>query len=249
MPYIINLSTIHAYSIDETVSAFAKICNKYSRGCLQCTPHFFRNGTNYLWVMAQYKWHYKSLIEPYKLGRISTEQFLDNLAQIFYFLNGMDIDRRNNLLREAWNASIQMNEMTRERFVQVMEMAKTEPVYLISNTNELNIQAVLDCFRQNFPELSFNERIDTNIKDDKNPVEILPNVFLCLSYRYKAFKTEYPTTGNLLEELIQHTGRHVTVVSQYENDLKKASELGVTETHKAQDFFGRYYSMEATPLI
>jgi hypothetical protein len=238
MSLIVNLSTTHDYSIDETVAGFVKLCNKYSHGCLQSMPRFFQNGTNYMWVMAQYHLNYKSLIEPYKLGDISTAQFLDNLTEIFYFMKDLDADVRNNLLTEAWNASIKISENTQDRLNQLVIKAKSEPVYLISNTNELNVQAIFNLFKEQYPELKFKEGINISIKNDKEPVEILPNIFLCLSYRYKTFKTENLTTVSLLEELVKHNeGQDITVVSQFAGDLKKAEQLGITNIQKAEDFF------------
>ncbi|KTD22294.1 Uncharacterised protein [Legionella lansingensis] len=246
MGLIVNLSTIHDYSINETVSAFVRLCNQYSYGCLQCMPGFFQTGTNYAWVMAQYKLKYKSLIEPYKLGNISTEDFLDNLAEIFYFMDDMSTGERNKLLKEAWNASIKMSEHTQDRLRQLVEKAASEKVYLISNTNELNIQAILDLFKEQYPDLPFKEKIDISIQDNKEPVEILPNIYLCLSYRFKTFKSENVTTVSLVEELVkENQDEEFTVVSQYAGDLKKAEQLGIIHIQKAEEF----YFSEATDLL
>ncbi len=238
MSLIVNLSTTHDYSINETVSAFVKLCNDHSQGCMQSMPRFFQNGTNYAWVMAQYQLNYKSLIEPYRLGKITTEQFLKNLAEIFYFMKDMEVHNRNALLVEAWNASIKMSGATQGRFSQLVEKAESEPVYLISNTNELNVKAILDLFKQEYPNLQFNKEIDISIENNKEPIEILPNIFLCLSYRYKTFKTDNVTTGSILEELVQQNRREsFTIVSQYAGDLKKAEQLGIAAVQKAEEFY------------
>lgn len=236
MTIIVNLSTTHDYSIQETLSRFVKLCNKYSEGCLQCTPGFFQTGTNYAWVMAQYQWHYKSLIEPYRLGHITTDKFLDNLAKIFYFMD--DFPGKERLLTRAWNASIKLSDTTQDRFLQLVKHAEHQPVYLISNSNELNVEAILSLFLHHHPELEFNRDIDTTIKYSTKPVEILPNVFLCLSYRYNTFKTDH-----LLEQLVQGQDvADITVVSQYADDLKKAQQLGIDDIQSPDWFYGEQVS-------
>ena len=75
MPLVVNLSTLHDYSFLETVGAFSELCQKHSNGCLQSMPGFFQYGSNYAWVMGEYLAKNPSLIEPYKLGSISTEDF------------------------------------------------------------------------------------------------------------------------------------------------------------------------------
>lgn len=246
MTLIVNLSTIHDYSITETASAFAKLCNKFSGGCLQCMPGLFQHGTNYAWVMAQYQLNYKSHIEPYRLGNISTDEFLQNLAEIFYFMdeeNDMGIHERNRRLAKAWNASIKMSPRTDYRLCQLAERAQSEPVYLISNTNELNMQVILDLFIRENPDLVFNN-VDINIRKNREPLEILPNVFLCLSYQFKTFKSEAVTTGTILEELVtRNSGQHITVVSQFEGDRNKSRQLKIMDVQTDEEF---YHSASAT---
>lgn len=237
MIFIVNLSTTHDYSIDETVAAFVQLCNQYSEGCLQSMPGFFQSWTNYAWVMAKYQTNYASLIEPYKLGKISTEEFLGNLSKIFYFMNEMDKSKRNSLLTDAWNASIKVSEKTQGRLSLLVKEAETSPVYLISNTNELNVNAILDLLQKNYPELKFNKNMDVSIKESKEPIEVLPNIYLCLSYRYGSFKEETVTTASLLEQLSKKCSNPVTLVSQYPGDLKKAKQLGLDSVLNAEEFY------------
>lgn len=234
MTLIVNLSTTHDYSIKEIIAAFAQICKEYSRGCFECIPGLFHL-TNYGWVTLKYQINYKSLIEPYRLGKLSTEEFLDNLTEILYFLCDMDKEERNSILAEAWNASIKLSEKTQDRLSLLVEEAKTQPVYLISNTNELNVNAILDLFKQNNPDLKFKE-VDTSIKDSKEPIEILPNIYLCLSYRYGAFKEETVTTMSLLEHLSTQCSKPITLVSQFPGDRKKGEQLGL-EVWDAEEFY------------
>ncbi len=241
MPLIINLSTTHDYSIDETVAAFVKICNQYSGGCLQSMPGFFQNWTNYAWVTAKYQLNYTSLIEPYKLGKITTDQFLDNLSKIFYFMKDIDKSERHSILADAWNASIKLSEKTEDRLSLILEEAKSQPVYLISNTNELNINAIFALFKKHNPDVDF-KNLDTSIKDSKEPIEILPNVYLCLSYRYGAFKAETVTTLSLLEHVSKTCSGPVTLVSQFPGDLKKGKELNLDNVLNADEFYNAQVS-------
>lgn len=236
MTLIVNLSTTHDYSINETVVAFVRLCNEYSKDGLQSImPGFFQGLTNYAWVMAQYQLNYTSLIEPYRLGKISTSMFLDNLAKIFYFMNEVDPVNRDWLLANAWNASIKLSEKTQNRLSKLVEDAKIQPVYLISNTNELNINAILALFKENNPDIQFNE-VDTNIKESKEPIEILPNVYLCLSYRFGCFKEETVSTVSLIDELTKNLSDSIILVSQYPGDIKKAEQLGLI-TVNADEFY------------
>lgn len=237
MTLIVNLSTIHDYSIDATVAAFVHLCNRYSNGCLQGMPGFFQNWTNYAWVMAKYKANYASLIEPYKLGEISTETFLDNLSEIFYFMKDIDKETRSNLLSKAWNASIKLNEKTEDRLSQLVEKAKTETVYLISNTNELNVHAIVDLLKTHNLDTDFVDDIDISINHSQEPIEILPNIYLCLSYRYGAFKEQSASTVSLLDHLSDNCPSPRTLVSQYPGDLKKGAQLGLENILSSDDFY------------
>ena len=55
---------------------------------------------------------------------------------------------------------------------------------MVSNTNELDVRAVMQLFKKCNPALNFSNEADVGIKHSKDPVEILPHVFLCLSYRW-----------------------------------------------------------------
>lgn len=237
MTLIVNLSTTHDYSIQQTVGAFVRLCKEHNQGCLKSMPGFFEDSYNYLWVMTQYQLNYKELIEPYKLGKNSTHEFLENLSKIFPFMNDLNKEDRHELLAKAWNASIQIGDK-HDRFKYLAERAKEEPVYLISNTNELNVQGIMKLFSETFAELKLNLKADINITHSQKPVEILPNVFLCLSYRYGSFKTQLPSTTSLLDTLVKQTSDSVSVVSQYSGDLERAKELGVANVMKPEDFYG-----------
>lgn len=236
---IVNLSSTHDYSIDETIAAFVDLCDEHSNACLKSMPGFFQRLTNYTWVKAQFSLNYKSLIEPYKLGKISTDQFLDGLSNIFYFMSSIDRDQRHELLTKAWNSSIKTSLATHGRLNQLIDEARTQPVYLVSNTNPLNVLGIIELFMKNAPAIRFNRQIDISVQDSKEPIEILPNVYLCLSYRYGAFKQDTGSTMGLIEHVINNhnSNQPITVISQFPQDLKKAEQLGIQHRFAAEEFY------------
>lgn len=185
--------------------------------------------------MSKYKANYKALIEPYKLGKITTNAFLDNLATIFYFLSEVPRETRDEILSSAWNSSISLDDETEKRILLIIEKSKTQPVYLVLNTNELNMMAILKIFQERFPA-KCREGIDISIKDSQEPVEVMPNIYLCLSYRYCAFKDGNNSTASLLEQLHHKLPGEMSVVSQFQPDLDKAKEMGVDYV-EADDFY------------
>ncbi|MDI1351912.1 MAG: hypothetical protein PSV35_03940, partial [bacterium] len=155
--------------------------------------------------MYQYSMNDKQLIQPYKLGAINTEQFLQNLLQIFPFLRDVAAEQEAmvglnggqsyshefslSLLENAWNEIIDLDETRLSRFPSLVAQSQAEPVYLISNTNELNVLKILRLLKEQNPDITFNTPIDLSVQESKKPIEIAPNIFLCLSYRYQLFKT------------------------------------------------------------
>lgn len=245
MTLIVNLSTTHDYSLDDTVAAFVELCNEYSKGCLQAMPGFFQKGSNYLWVKGMLLAYYSTYIEPYKLGKIDTKAFLENLSSVFNFMDYMDEDARDKLLIDAWNTSIKITEFTKDRLRVLVQKAESGPVYLIANTNELNVRAILSLYQEMYPDLEFKKDIDIGIHNTQSPIEILPNIFLCLSYQYGTFKTKAVTTMGLLENLSTKLEKPISVVSQYSGDREKAKELGL-EVLDLNEF---YRSASALQLI
>ncbi|AHE66195.1 hypothetical protein [Legionella oakridgensis] len=268
MPLIVNLSSIHTlHPISKSVDAFAQLCNRYSAGCFNSCPTFFKSWSNYAWVMYQYSRNDRKLIQPYRLGAIDTEQFLQNLLRIFPFLQDVEAEQEMmiglnegesysrefalSLLENAWNAMIDMDETRASRFPALFEQARTEPVYLISNTNELNVLKILRLLRRQNPDIRFYTPLDLSVRESREPIEIAPNVFLCLSYRYQLFKTMADnrslnphSTMSLLNHLIkgQLTSTAVSdirVVSQFPGDLEEAAKLGIPKenTCHADVFF------------
>lgn len=237
MTLIVNLSTVHDYSISETLGAFVSLCDTYSNGCLKGFPGIYHM-TNYAWVYGQFKLNYSTLIEPYKLGKISSEEFIGNLAKIFYFMDNLTEENRNALLIDAWNKSIKITEHTESRFSFLAEKAQAEPVYIISNTNELDAIAILALIKKYNPLLKFKDPINISIEASNQPVEIAPNMFLCLSYRYGAFKESTLNTASLLKEVTKDMSKEtVTLVSQHQGDLRTGQALGLKDCQTAEEFF------------
>jgi hypothetical protein len=268
MPLIVNLSTIHTlHPTRKSVQAFVQLCNQYSLGCFSSCPTLFKSGSNYSWVMYKYRMNDKKLIQPYKLGIINTEQFLQNLLQIFSFLQDIETEQETfvrlnegesykndfalSLLENAWNEIIDLDETRIPRFQALISQSKLEPIYLISNTNELNVLKILRLLRNHNTGVFSKSSIDLSVRENNEPIEIAPNIFLCLSYRYQLFKTRDKnnhvnphSTMSLLNELIKKKLANVNtsdirVVSQYSGDLAEAAKLNIPaeNTFDADKFF------------
>lgn len=266
MPTIVNLSSLHTlYPHSRSLGAFSNLCQEYSIGC--CGHGLLQKLSNYAWVAYQYQTKYNTLIEPYKRGGISTEAFLANLLSIFHFLdNGHDFsdkadalktcystDARYALLESAWNAIIGLEDNVADRFPLIVQNATAEnPAFLISNSNALNVHELLRLFRERHPGIAFfnpdaiHSTVIRNEEQDNRAVEIAPNVFLCLSFRYQLFKTagQNPnsTTSllhNLITERLKDCKEPIEVVSQFQGDLIEAQRLGLSaeNIHQAGDYF------------
>jgi hypothetical protein len=237
MTLIVNLSTIHDYSIQETVWAFVELCNQ-SNSYLNRMPSFFKNAITYGWVMAQYYAHYTSLIEPYKLGHMSTEQFLEQLAKIFNL--NPDSATIKESLAKAWSSSIKLKK---DRLNLLLEKSETDLVYLMSNTNALDAQAILKLLKEQCPQVPWLAEIDLSPRPLNAPIHILPNISLCLSYHYGAFKTP-----GLLEQIANECHGDITLVSQHAPDLIKGQELGFKQICSADQFYSASYLAPTTSL-
>ena len=164
MPLIINLKSLHEYDILETMGAFAELSKEHSNSCVNSMPNLFQHASHLAWVAAIYAYHNSSLIEPYKLGQMTTEEFLEKLSKVFYFMDDMPSTVRHEKLAEAWTSSIHMSLEKQNNLAKLIEQAEQEPVYLISNTNELDVQAIIKLLKQLNPDTVFNPEMDTSIK-------------------------------------------------------------------------------------
>lgn len=228
MPLIVNLSTLHQYSFNKTVSAFVNICDEQSDMWFMFMP--FQRLVNYLWVMGAYYQNKTTLIDRYKLGQMSSEEFINGLADIFDFLPRENKEK----LGKAWSSSIGFNAFSKQKFDKVLEQSTFKPVYLVSNTNELDITAVLDQLREAYPD-RIHKDIDVSIISDKQPIEIMDNVFLCLSYRYQVFKNQ---TSGLIEKISENLESSPILVSNHVADLQMGAALGFEHCLSENQYFG-----------
>lgn len=219
MTLIVNLSAIHTLNniLLNVLPKFASIYDKYANKCCGKYCSFFGfSPSGYLWVLRHYK-QFQTAIDNYKLGKISTDEFLNQLLQKFNFLKNAKFseetrqalfDRKAEffclkgvtafnqltkeliakaLLEEAWNSLILFTESDALKFAALV--ARNEPVYFISNTNPLNIHKIVFELRQKFPDL-LQKEVDISTSPDNHPLSMGSNIFFCLSYRYQAYKTE-----------------------------------------------------------
>ena len=252
---IINLSTLHDYSLDDTIDAFVQLCNQYSDAEDSYMPKLFQPLTNKLWVKYEFIKNAK-LISDYKTGIISTEEFLDSLSAIFTFLNHMPREEQHNLLRRTFTSSIRLTEPKLGRLPDIVDSwAKNEdPIYIITNSNPMDIEAVVDLFQKTYGHvIEFNPDVDLNAALTYKPVDLAKNVHLCTSYQFKALKAgEDGSTMSLLDALVSSqvddngipkaTGlipllpKDCTLVSQHAPDLTKGRQLGMQVQH-AEEYF------------
>jgi hypothetical protein len=274
MVKIVNLSSAHTYKIEESQKAFVELCDNYSQWawCSACCPTFFTHYSNKAWVAGKYTVHLNSTINPYKLGKMTTEEFLEKMCDIFSFLvkeeqdysediaelsqqtQGqvvpIEVDETDNkqiakaLLEQAWTTGIDFTEEDKAKLQHLLKRAEEEPIYFISNTNHLDVNKILRFFQENFPDGGWLEKIDIAPlnEEEEKPIQIADNIYLCLSYRYGAFKTPkenttYKTgTPSLLQIVVtglQSGGTtniaDIKIISQYEKDLQAAREIGIPE--------------------
>lgn len=277
MPFIVNLSSAHTYKIEESREAFLELCDRYSQWpwCSACCPTFFTHYSNKAWVAGKYASHLNSTINPYKLGEMTTEKFLEEMCDIFSFLVkeeqdyseelkelsqqtqgqifSVEADETNAkqiakaLLGQAWTIGVSFTDKDKAKLQHLLKMAEEEPIYFISNTNHLDVNKILYLFRENLPDGNWlsPEIIDiAPLKDDKNekPIQIAKNIYLCLSYRYGAYKTPkenttYKTgTPSLLQTVVADLQiseainiADIKIISQYDKDLQAAREIGIPD--------------------
>ncbi len=118
MNRIVNLSACHGLkSIREVMKAFAALCDRYSTGCcMKHCPSLFSNFTNQAWVAYIYQKNLNTLINPYKLGKINTQEFIEGLLEIFSFLGDDNfVPTKNELIASGKLVRIGTGRSTRYR--------------------------------------------------------------------------------------------------------------------------------------
>lgn len=281
---IVNLSAVQTVRpIQHCINEFAELCEDYSSSIFfGCCPSFFRNWISHpAWVRAKYIANMSTLINPYKTGALSTEQFLKGMLNIFYFLQPdritlpdevkQEIEQTKEslytcagrrtlkpedysfaLLERAWNAIVDYTEADAKRLEHLIKDNNSN-IYLISNTNVLNIHKILQKMRKLHPQVRWYDNVDITKASDAETASIAlaPNIYLCPSYLAHTFKSSKdnqqdanlrstPTLlHNLLKALKVNVQRDVDVISQYPKDLTEAKAQGVLpqNLHAAAEFF------------
>jgi hypothetical protein len=249
MPLVINLSSVHELmSIPPNPMKPWEPCVLYEFVKLCPSNRWYLLGAdNLAWVANEYSKNDSKLIAPYKLGKITTENFLTGLLDIFPFLKeevstdtpearAAKLALAKIKLANAWNSIIQWDDKkSTMRLEHVLTMAANEDVYFISNTNPLNIEKILTLFREKFPHIQWQPELSAL---ENEPIQIAPHIYLCLSYRYGLFKEGTP---GLLEAVTQQIkartpNQEIRVISQYSGDLLEANRLNLAH-QKADDFY------------
>jgi len=284
MHKIVNLSSlITLEQISEGVKAFAKLHRQYSTASglesssIFTDPKSMEASAKY--VTNIYLKNLDSLINPYKLGKISTNQFLEGMLNIFdfladnsisfseddrkrinlnkaNFLSVMNINELSDkhialaLIEEAWNKIVDFSDKDVAKFNYLLSQSAEDKIYLISNTNELNVHKILCALRKSFSQIEWNE-VDLTVNTESQDeffLEVSPNIFLCLSYKAHVFKTanenkeQQVTTPSLIKCLITELHAEpsdIEVVSQYDKDLHEARQLNIPDSnlHDAKDYY------------
>lgn len=282
MPIIMNLSCLQRpiqqtnfglFSIPtKGFNAFVELCDVFSKPSVHCGLNFSKL-SNPAWVAYQYSLKLPSIIHSYKLGQVSTEQFLRNLQQTFSFINSSalkakraqpvvnevtadptnlfcikdsakgnlsDDEKILALLERAWNALIDISADDAAHLNELILQANDKnPIFLMSNTNELNVHSVFSQLQALGLDLKLKAK-QTEI-NGQQLIQLFKDkpIYLVPSYLNNAFKLGTPGLLKSIFEKQNLNANDLQVVSQYPGDLKLAETLGVEKAHlhKPESFF------------
>ena len=155
------------------------------------------------------------------------------------------------LLESAWNAMVDYTKQDEVKLKKLLEICKSDKdeIYIISNTNELQVSKLLHLLQQHHPDIPWERKIDISSIKDNKPVKVAPNIYVYLSYRVGAYKTavdnkeaKITTTPALLKSLVSGLKcdkSEIHVISQFPKDLVEARNIGVPveNTFNAKDFY------------
>lgn len=230
---IMPLSVIHKLTSFPTVGYnFALLHYEYAHS-------WFRPKLLYslAWTGYQFWSSVRPMINEYKLGIKSDKDFLEKLEEIFDFI---PVAERSEKLTDAWNSLIIWDEQSTERLNYVT--AKDQPIYLIANTNGLNIQKI----KQDIDKATENSWHWEPQTNGECKFQVHENLRLMTSYENGAFR------DSLLEKLVKQLldeghidKQQITLVSQYAQDLVKAKELGING-QTTDEFFPKASAPVAT---
>ena len=147
---------------------------------LLCCSMFGMPTYSYGWILSQIDWH---LISQYKVGKIKTNKFLNELLNIFRFLRDVNfsLEIKENLfknkenlisigdlsnleeltnehialalLEQAWLARMQFSQETDRKLQYFFDTNADESIYIISNSNEMDCRATIQYLRTTYPSL------------------------------------------------------------------------------------------------
>lgn len=235
---------------------------------------------SYGWMLSQIDWN---LISQYKIGKLRTKEFLNKLLNVFPFLrdtnfseeikenlfknkeNLISIYDLSNLeelthehtalalLEQAWLARMQFSEETDRKARYFFGENTDEPVYIISNSNEMDCRATIKYLRTTYPSLPWlsdeelhsaiqvpNQELNTGI-----PLTVGSRLKLYTSYTHQAFKTGRAdetnmTTDNLLKKLVEQEKidlDQTKLISQWRGDREMAANLNIREVIDSKTYF------------
>lgn len=167
-----------------SIKAFAKLHTDYAPpsvvSSVLCCGMFGMPTYSYGWIVSQIDW---KLISLYKIGKIKTKTFLNELLNVFPFLRDANFSEeiKDNLfknkenlisicdlssseeltnehialalLEQAWLARMQFSEETDRKAQYFFDENTDETVYIISNSNEMDCRATIQYLRTTYPSL------------------------------------------------------------------------------------------------
>jgi hypothetical protein len=231
--YILNLSTIHALlPISKVLDNFAQLYYDYGSQWLYF--EFLRKFYSKVWVIFKYL-AMSGSINDYKLGKINSEPFIQQLQTIFSFLPN---DQSKELLTKAWDSLIVWNEESIKKLAYLTERLKKEGTkcYLITNSNQLHIKKIkfdIQNATQGEREWQWEKE-----KVENNTFQVSGNVALMTSYENEIFKSD-GLIKNLVQQLLEkeaYRDKKITLISQYPADLDCAARLNINK-EQPKDFF------------
>ena len=184
--YLVNLSSLHTLeSVDVAVAAFSKLSvdhySAWQAPFLCCVPPSLyaplHRPFNYL--ATQWTLHgHQAEIRAYKLGEMTTEEFLKQIYRWMEFDRAKDPSKEEMdfifanreafrdslsvsdrleyafcaLSEEAWNTMLTFHESDYAKFERLQELAaQGNTIYLIGNTNAMHVAKILRELRRHFP--------------------------------------------------------------------------------------------------
>lgn len=174
---------------------------------------------------------------------------IPNIKDMIYdiFLDLIATNKSNvakALLEDAWNSIIDFTASDLEKWQFLGNLAHEDsPIYLISNSNELNILAILSKLLENGCIPNMPDSITTS--QEEPPIIQIPGtqIFLCLSFNFGCFKADTVTgTPGIIRTLLDNTDidrKHAEFISQFAGDLQEAATIGIPQSqlHRAEVFF------------